>query len=191
MWVQGMSFSGYACCSKRNSYLRSVGFKSFITLTKRTEKLFTHIPLKGLKDINHVYQETWEGEQTQSHGRKMTVKKVAGAIGWKLTWWNMTEWKEENVGVREHLWRSQVFTTLHFTLQHWECVGGKQAEEVLTVLSSCQSHRAPRFMTQDKNCVGGIQGGDAQTQHYYEQEQCFKKQLYIMSFKHLLGFFLY
>lgn len=41
-------------------------------------------------------------------------------------------------GVREHLRLYLIFSTLHLTLQHCEFVRGKQAEELLTLISSCQ-----------------------------------------------------
>lgn len=52
---------------------------------------------RSLRDTN---QETWE-KKNMSHPhphpqcREVTVKEATGAISWKLTWWNLTEWEEE------------------------------------------------------------------------------------------------
>ena len=64
-------------------------------------------------------------------------------------------------GVRVHLTLSLVCSTLHLTLQQCEFVWGNQAEELLfQVVSSdlCHTtpHRAPAFVTQEKQSVGGI-----------------------------------
>lgn len=82
-------------------------------------------------------------------------------------------------GVREHL--LVVCGTLHLTLQHCEFVRGTQAEELLTVISSCQLGSVSHSASQGSPvCDAGkeecrwygrrVRPTEEKNQHYYESE---------------------
>lgn len=52
-------------------------------------------------------------------------------------------------GVRKHLRLYLIFSTVHLTLWHYEFVRGNQAEELLTLISSCQLESSSHNPVQD------------------------------------------
>lgn len=70
-------------------------------LTNLDAELILANPFTHHQKVSERYQSGNMGKKNMSHPhphpqcREVTVKEATGAISWKLTWWNLTEWGEE------------------------------------------------------------------------------------------------